>query len=377
MGGNKFNLDKWDERYFNRLHDFIEKAAAKNIVVEICFFNAQYEDCWPICPLYYKNNIQSVGTCDFKNVQTLIDTALVKRQAAYIAKIVQEVNQYDNVILELCDEPIVNGTPLNECGKWLDHLIDVIYNTEKKLPKKHLIAQQIEGSLHGPCDFSNDKRISVITCQYVYMAYGEQEGGMLGLDHKYALNKPIELNETYFYPTWYTGDSISASRVEAWEFIVGGGGSFNQLNGRYTVDNPAGNTPDNKKICNQLKTLKEFMYSFDFAKMRQDKEFVAGAIPKGSFCRSIGWRGNQYALYLHHSTYVKHGNDSAAYNVTPGAYTDTLLLKLPAGRYKAEWINPVSGVILRSELINQKSGNRKVITPIYSIDIALRIKKTG
>jgi hypothetical protein len=40
-GGNKFDLDKWNPDLFARLMDFIVKAAQREIVVEICFFNAR------------------------------------------------------------------------------------------------------------------------------------------------------------------------------------------------------------------------------------------------------------------------------------------------------------------------------------------------
>jgi len=241
----------------------------------------------------------------------------------------------------------------------------------KKLPKKHLIAQQIEGPLNGACDFSDDSRISVITCQYAYWALGEQLGGLNGLKYKYQLNKPIELNETYYYPVWYKGDSISDSRVEAWEFIVGGGSAFNHLNGRYTNENPSGNTPDNRRVCNALKLLKEFIYSFDFTKMKPDKQFITGGIPGDAFCRGMSWPGNQYALYIHHSQCTK---DSAAYTVIPGNYQHDLVLKLPDGKYKADWIDPATGRILKSEWVNSKNNTQKLHTPLYSVDIALRIK---
>jgi hypothetical protein len=61
VGGNKFDLDRWDPAYFARLNDFLTKAAERDIVVEICFFNSQYSDTWPISPLYYENNIQGEG----------------------------------------------------------------------------------------------------------------------------------------------------------------------------------------------------------------------------------------------------------------------------------------------------------------------------
>jgi len=81
-------------------------------------------------------------------------------------------------------------------------------------------------------------------------------GGLKGLEYEYGHNKVIELNETDYYPVWYgeNNDKISASRVEAWEFIVGGGGGFNQLNGIYTVKNPAGITDDNKLYAPRSQT---------------------------------------------------------------------------------------------------------------------------
>jgi len=372
MGGNKFNLNIWDEEFFTRLRNFIEKAAQKDIIVEICFYNAQYKDCWPLCPLYFKNNIQGIGNCTDNDAQTLNYPDLVAKESDYVAKITREVNAYDNVILEICDEPTINGTPLADAGKWLDHMINVVVNTEKDLPKKHLIAQQIEGPLNGACDFSQDPRVSIITCQYDYWAYGEQLGGLNGLKYKYHLNKPIELNETYYYPVWYKGDSIGDSRVEAWEFVVGGGAGFNHLNGRYTVANPSGNTPDNMKVCNSLRALKEFMYSFDLNKIEPDRKFVTGGIPNNAFYSGMSWPGNQYALYIHHSQCTK---DSAAYTVRPGKYKHDLVLTLPAGKYRTDWIDPSTGQILKSTIINKKSGDLKLTTPVYSIDIALRIHK--
>jgi len=57
QGGNRFDLDRWDPEYFKRYRDFLAKAAARGVVVEICMFNCQYDDTWPLCPLYFKNNI--------------------------------------------------------------------------------------------------------------------------------------------------------------------------------------------------------------------------------------------------------------------------------------------------------------------------------
>ena len=71
VGGNKFDLDRWDPAYFARLKDFLTKAAERGIMVEICFFNSQYSDTWPISPLYYENDIQGEGGCEWRDAQTM------------------------------------------------------------------------------------------------------------------------------------------------------------------------------------------------------------------------------------------------------------------------------------------------------------------
>ena len=374
LGGNLFDLDKWNTVYFDRLRDFVRKASDRGIVVEICFFNCQYKDTWPISPLYYKNNVQGEGNCTYNDTQTLLYPDVAKRQSEYVRKIVQEVNSFDNVILEICDEPLLFETPDSLAGLWIRHMINVIKETEKSLPSKHLIAQQLEGKWDGPVDFSNDPDVQVIVTQYVWEA-GNQMGGMMGLDNEYGHNKVIELNETDYYPAWYgeNNDKIASSRVEAWEFITGGGAGFNQLNGIYTVDNPSGQTEDNKLICTSLSALKDFMHSFSFINMYPDKSFVIHGLPEGTFYRSISERGRQYALYIHHSI-RKDGN---YYIINPGQYRENIVVSLPDGDYQAEWINPIDGSVIRSEKVIASGGRSILPTPQYTIDIALRVKRIG
>lgn len=372
LGGNKFDLDNWNDTYFDRLKDFIIKASERGIVVEICFFNGMYPDLWSKMPLYHANNIQGAGACNYKDVQTLKDPALVVRQQEYVRKITQEVNKFDNVILEICDEPGIHGTTAHEYTPWIRSMVDVIVDTERQLPHKHLIAQQVCGTLGGAGDISGDAEVQVITGQYIWMAKaGEQFGGMQLLDTLYGHNKPIELNETNYYPLGYKGDKIGASRVEAWEFIVGGGAGFNQLNSLYSTFNSTAGGTENDALLNAVKNLKDFMYSFDFIKMSRDKSFICGAIPAGAFVRGISQPGNQYALYIHHSTLSK----GVEYIVQSGSYQDNLALNIAAGNYGFDWVDPATGKIVCTGTFLHGGGNRTFTTPRYSVDIALRIKK--
>ncbi len=60
QGGNKFDLDQWNEVFFIRLNDFISKAKKRGIVVEICFFDGVDQIAFDISPFNVKNNIQGI-----------------------------------------------------------------------------------------------------------------------------------------------------------------------------------------------------------------------------------------------------------------------------------------------------------------------------
>jgi hypothetical protein len=368
LGGKKFDLDAWDPAYFARLKDFCHAASQRGVVVEICFFNCQYPKNWPAQALHHANNVQGVGTCDHIGFQTLRDRELVARQAAYVAEIVRQVNEYDNVILEICDEPGLFGTPADEYHAWISYLIDVVIEAEADLPHRHLIAQQVEGDLGGSGDFSADDRVPVIVGQYIWLESSRQIGGMQLLDTQYDRDKAIELNETAYYPIWYIEDREAASRVEAWEFIVGGGASYNHLNGVFTVSNPEGRDRNNVKVLSALENLVDFMHGFDFVRMRRDATTVVGGVPAGAFARCISEPGRQYAFYIHHSVLR-----TPKYVVFAGAHQESLIFDLPPGRYLAEWISPELGTVIAREQFKHEGGEIGLVTPLYRVDVALKL----
>jgi len=327
-----------------------------------------YPDTWTLMPLYHENNVQGVGLCECKDFQTLKDQALITRQEAYVQKITREVNAFDNVILEVCDEPGIHGTPPEQYTPWISRLVDAIVKAEVDLPQKHLIAQQVCGSLGGTGDFSSDPRVSISVGQYVGPTDGAQFGGVQVLDADYNENKAIELNETAYYPIWYEGDSLGAARVEAWEFILGGGASFNHLNGLYSTFNSAGVGTEIQAVLNQLQALKQFMARFNFIRMMRDTSFFIGRRREGCFIRAISEPGQQYGLYMHHSI-----NKNVKYIVQPGNYEDSLVLRVPKGWYQVEWIEPATGRVLQKNTVSSNGKSLEMVTPVFTVDIALRM----
>lgn len=72
---------------------------------------------------------------------------------------------------------------------------------------------------------------------------------------------------------------------------MGGGWSFDNLNGVFTVSDPAGRAAVNKPVLKTMQALKQFIEGFDFLKMRPDRSFVLSGIPEGAYCRGMSQRG--------------------------------------------------------------------------------------
>jgi hypothetical protein len=86
---------------------------------------------------------------------------LFQWQCAHIHKLVEETNQYDNIIYEICNEP--GGKPpgdnnptLKEVNDWQMEITRLVRETEANLPNQHLIAGQ-EAFTYNPWEQSSDK----------------------------------------------------------------------------------------------------------------------------------------------------------------------------------------------------------------------------
>ncbi len=139
-GGNKFDVNRWDERYFARLRQFMTRARERGIVVELTLFCPMYNDkLWAACPLHPANNVNDLPQCGREEVYTLEHPRLLEVQLAVTRKIVTELNGFDNLYFEVANEPYFGGITL----EWQHHVAKVIAGTEARLPRRHLVSMNI------------------------------------------------------------------------------------------------------------------------------------------------------------------------------------------------------------------------------------------
>jgi hypothetical protein len=364
-GGNKFDLDKWNERYFSRIKDILKQAAKRKIMVEFTLFGNQYSDgIYSYSPLYPDNNIQGVGIKrknGFLYFQSLKDSALVARQDAMVIKIVKELNKFNNLYYEISNEPYNEVKDSSLVDKWHVHIAALIRETEKSLPKKHLIASD-----QAIVDNSN---IDIANYHYVHIS------NIPGFDSLLRLNKVISMDETMGSLKDANPDNV---RVEAWDFILHGGGAYDNLSWEYTTKKPQG-TPGADTIRKYLQHLQQFIGSFDFLGMKYSPGILVRS-PGKAITRVLAEKGRQYALYIHHSKPDNAVPDVSQfisnYVAEVASFHDTVTLSIPKGVYRVRWYNPATGAWYgKFKVLKHKGGDHTFYTPLFTTDIAMRISK--
>jgi hypothetical protein len=355
-GGNKFDLTKWDAEYFARLKDFLTEAGKRGIVVELPLFCTLYDDkLWAINPMNAANNVQGVGKVGRLDVYTLKDKGLTAAQEALVRKLAAELKDFDNLYYEVCNEPYFGGVT----QAWNDRIVAVLGEAEKDLPAPHLIAQNISNGskkIEKP-----NPHVSIFNFHYA------TPPDSVAVNAK--LNKVIGDDETGF-----RGTSDLPYRTEAWDFLLAGGGVYSNLDYSFSHKHPGGTAKvttspggGGPTLRKQLQILKEFMDGLDFVSMRPDNSVLKDShitLPRNrkppeakATVRALVAAGRTYAIYVHGGTQA------------------TLDLALPAGKYRAEWINTKTGAVDKNEDFEHGGGTKQLASPPYQEDIALRVRR--
>jgi hypothetical protein len=159
-------------------------------------------------------------------------------------------------------------------------------------------------------------------------------------------------------------DSSDSLRVKAWSFILGGEGDLKDLKrlGNYEP------ISSEKTKCD-LNILKSFVESFDLRKMKENNSLNCTNDVSKTHVRSFSEPGKQYAFYLFKKPY----DWSSRSGIQPRGYRDKIQFKVTEGYYRADWIDPLLGNIIRTEYFTVKKDKYSINTPPYFIDLALRV----
>ena len=370
-GGNKFDLDRWNPEYFERLRGFLADANRRGIVVEITLFSSQYgETQWDVSPLNEANNVNPTDAIDWKKLNTLENGNILSYQEKYARKLVLEANAFPNVIFEIENEPwsdrpvladVVNpylpapgrnvfpnsvDLPDDQAMAWQARVANWITEEEAKLPNQHLIAQNY-------CNFRYPVRQLIAGVSVVNFHYAYPEAASLN----YGLGKAISYDETGFL-----GRDDENYLRQAWNFMLSGGSVFDNLDYSFSPGHEDGSDTEpngpgggSLELRLRLRVLADFVRALPLADLAPDTETVKSA--PGAVTRALSSPNGDYAIY-----FDGHGPIDA-------------VLNLPAGEYTSTWTDIDTGKTLGREIFRHNGGEKDLQSPEFRTGIALRLMR--
>jgi len=146
-GKPKFDLARFNPDYFERLRTRVAAAGRRGIYVSVMLFEGwclQFvPDAWAAHPFNAANNVSGINgdvNGDGKGLETheLANKLVTACQEAYVRKVIDTVNDLDNVLYEVSNE---NHPP---SAKWQYHMIDFIHAYEKTKAKQHPVGMTFQ-----------------------------------------------------------------------------------------------------------------------------------------------------------------------------------------------------------------------------------------
>ena len=370
LGGNRFDLNRWDERYFARLRAALALADRAGVVVEVTLFSDYYGNRYS--PLFAEADVNGVGDVAPVEMNTLANAGALRYQEALVRRIVRELNAFDNVIYELQNEPWASGgrtvrqvneyleqAPLTEPHAWKNR-VEVasdaslawqrqvaawITDEEGRLPKRHLISQNYANFYHALADV--DPAVSVVNFHYALPKAVRLNAG---------LDRVVSFNETGF-----SGAADVTYRRQAWHFLLAGGGAFNHLDFSFAVGHEGGTARNtapgggSAALRRQLGVLAQLLTGERLPALRPDHHVIVHA--GHAVTRALSDGGSLVLAYL------------------DGDGPSRVTLALGDGSYDAEWIDTDTGQVVRSDEVRPVSGRATLQSPPFTEDMALRITR--
>ncbi|HUS92464.1 MAG TPA: hypothetical protein VM695_11475 [Phycisphaerae bacterium] len=155
-GGAKFDVAKLNGAFFERLRKRIVEAGRRGIYVAVMLFQGfsieqkgtkgvdrRKGNPWDGHPFHRDNNVNGIDgdpgrSGEGRDVHTLKLPAVTRLQEAFVRKVIETVNDLDNVLFEVSNESHSDST------KWQYHVIDLIHAAEAKLPKQHPVGMTFQ-----------------------------------------------------------------------------------------------------------------------------------------------------------------------------------------------------------------------------------------
>jgi len=319
-------------------------------------------DPWPVHPHNPANNVQKigarVGTADEDGkatVHSLLNPKLLAHQESYVRKVIDTVNDLDNVLYEIINEGgatdwqihMINFIHEYERGKGKQHPVGMTHRIEPKMSNEELLESPAEWvSLAGePLDWLTPGSVYLQDFRADPPACEGRKVSILDTDHLWGHGgNPVWVwksfirghNPIFMDPWWSLGGELNPENVP-WMFVEGG-------ISKDTRDYP---------------NWEPLRIAMGQTRLYADRVNLAAMTPRGDLASTrycLADPGEEYLVYF------------------PEGGSATLNLCGADGDYRVEWFIPSQN----RSLIGPKTlegGDYTVLTAPFTGDVVLYLKK--
>jgi Family of unknown function (DUF6298)/Putative collagen-binding domain of a collagenase len=337
-GKPKFDLRQFDDAYFQRLRERTIAAGRRGIYVSVMLFEgwglyhgnrgraAPEGWAWRNHPFHPENNVSGVngdpdGDGRDLQVHTIAQPAINEIQAAYIRKVVDTVNDLDNVLFE-----VINEGGQKEWDWWV---LQTLRDYERTKPKQHPIGLTGHGA---------ERLASMLASSADWISPGKNDG--YGEDAPAWKGEKVSLLDTDHI--WGTGGNPQW----VWKAFVRGHNPI--FMDPYDHSVLARGSPDDWNPLRQaMGHSRRLARRIDLARMAPREDLASS-----KYC--LANPGMEYVVYL------------------PGGGEVEVDLSAAAGPLAVEWIHPTEGTIQRSG--QAVGGSKQRFRSPFSGDAVLYLK---
>jgi hypothetical protein len=350
-GGPQFDLHKFNPAFFERLRSRVAAARDRDIYVIIMLFEG-FSSVHPVGdgtvypganpwfghPFNVQNNVNGVngdlnGDGWGLEFHSLAVPAVTEIQKAYVKKVIDTVNDLDNVFYEIANESIP------ESKDWQFEMIKTIKSYEATKPKQHPVLM----SLSWP----NQRNAVLFDSPADAVAPGKMEGENYENDPPAATGKKVVIAD-FDHINFRTRDP-----KVVWK---------NFLRGNNPIIYDFHLVPfdwDTGKVVPDDGSYEPLRWAVGHTRAYADKMDLATMTPRN------GLASTKYCL-------ASSGQEYLVYQPESGAFT----VNLPEAKYHYEWFNPATGAAAASGTVKASGGNQSFTPPFGNDAVLYLYRKT-
>jgi len=339
-GKPKFDLESFDAAYFQRLRARTEAAARRGIYVSIMLFEGwglSYAS-WDGHPFNVRNNVQGIngdpdGNGKGTETQALVVPEVTRIQEAYVRKVIDTVNDLDNVLFEIANESLFDFSK-----GWHYHMIRYVKEYERTKPKQHPVGMtgytrsDNQVMWNGPADWISPGGTG-----------NTSEDGPFKSDPPAADGRKVLILDTDHL--WGSGGGVAwvwksflRGYHPIWMDAYDGSSGWESL------------PPDADPVRRNLGETRRFAERMNLAAMTPRNDLASSR-----YC--LAQPGREYLVYL------------------PSAGRVTVDLSQAPGAFAADWFHPATGAAKQGELV-RGGGSRMLTSPFGDGEAVLYLKAT-